>query len=624
MAVIQLTEIFVSFGEKPVLADVSLGLQQGDRVGLIGANGSGKTTLLRILAGALPPDGGRVERARAARIGFMEQEPDLPESVSLRDVALSAFADSMEMEARMRALEHEIASADKAARHALLGRLGKLQEVFERSGGYDRERRADAALTGVGFAPAALMKPVSILSGGERSRAALARLLLREPDILLLDEPTNHLDLGGIEWVEEFLAKKFRGTAVIVSHDRAFLDRTVSRVWELADGAVEEYPGNYTTYAKLKNERRVAQRREYDKQQAFIRKEEEFIRRYGAGQRSKEARGRRGRLNRLERVDAPARERGVSMRFDTARTSGEVCLRVQGLAKRFGRRVLFADLDFEVYRGDRVGIVGPNGSGKTTLLKILLGEETPDGGAVDRGSDIHFGLLEQQARGLDSERSVLDEVWERKRTLDEVEVRGVLGRFRFSGDEAVGKRMRDLSGGERTRVALAGLMVERPNVLVLDEPTNHLDIGSREAFESALEDYEGTVVAVSHDRYFLNRIVEKLIVLDGTGGARVVHGNYAFFARIRARDAHQNQTTRPPGSASPKRSGEKKRSGLSKNRLAGLEKEIGELEAEKRELEANLADPDLYADAEESQRIVARYNTISRSLEERYALWLEQ
>ena len=622
MPLIQLNDIFVAFGETPVLDGVTLALQPGRRVGLIGANGTGKTTLLRIMAGAMAPDGGRVERAKALRIGFMEQEPDLCPDHNVHQAALSAFAELLQTEERMRALEHQIASADEGRRHDLLVKLGKLQEEFERSGGYERERLAETALMGLGFGRDVFSKPVAILSGGERSRVALARLLLREPDLLLLDEPTNHLDLAGIEWLEEFLAKKFKGTIVLVSHDRTFLDRTATSIWELDRAHVAAYPGNYTGYAQIREDRRLAQRREYEKQQEFVRKEEDFIRRYHAGQRGKEARGRQKRLDRIERVDAPTHDKRISLRFEAARESGEVCLRVEDLAKGFDDRTLFRDLSIEVYRGDRVGIIGPNGSGKTTLLRILLGQEAADAGVFDPGHHLRFGYLEQQAAGFSTERSVLDEVWERKRTLNEVDVRSILGRFLFSTDEAVAKRMCDLSGGERTRVALACLMIEQPNVLVLDEPTNHLDIASREALEAALKDYEGTIVAVSHDRYFLNRIVGKLIALDGAGGARVVHGNYQFYEGRRGKQNPQPVAPEPPEPPSPAVTKPKPR--LSKNRLARLEGEIAHLEAEKERLEAELAAPDLYADPQKAQNVPARYEQVCAELDDRYHLWIDQ
>jgi len=612
MPLIQLTNVSMSFGGQAVLEDITWGLHAGQRVGLIGANGTGKTTLLRILAGAIEPEGGRADRGRRLRIGFMEQEPDLAPDDTMHDAALAAFADLFEMERRMRELEQEIADADEAGRAALLARLGRRQEQFERANGYDCENRASAALMGLGFRRDDFDRPVSVLSGGEKSRIALARLLLREPDLLLLDEPTNHLDLDGIEWLENFLAKRFRGAVVLVSHDRLFLDRTVAKIVELRGARLAEYRGNYSKYVQLKERQTLEQRRKYEQQQEFIRKEEDFIRRQHAGQRYKEARGRQKRLDRVER------HKKISVRFQAERNSGEVCVRAEGLSKRFGERTLFEDLTFEVYRGARVGIIGPNGSGKTTLLRMVMGRLAPDGGALDIGHHLAFGYLEQESADLNSERSVLDEVWERKRRMDEVEARSVLGRFLISGDEAVNKRLCDLSGGERRRVALACFMVEQPNCLVLDEPTNHLDIASRVALEEALLEYPGTILAVSHDRYFLNRIARKLIVL-GDSGARVVHGTYEDYERQRASRPVETPHPKPTPPARTRA-----KPALSKNRLAQLEREIAGLEEEKGRIEAELARPDLYADADKARDLPSRYREVAERLDALYAEWARQ
>ena len=622
MALIQLADVMMSFGADPVLRGVSLGLHPNQRVGLIGANGSGKTTLLRILAGSLQPEAGRVEFSRRIQPGFLEQEPDLSAGGNVHDAGLAAFDELLDMERRMREVEHQIAVAAATERHNLLSRLGRLQERFERAGGYECENRTGAALMGLGFTRDDFTRPVSVLSGGERSRLALARLLLREPDLLLLDEPTNHLDIGGIEWIENFLAKRFRGAAVLVSHDRTFLDQTVTRILELNRGRLTDYPGNYSAYVRLREHRRLEQQREHDKQQEFIRKQEAFIRRHHAGQRGREARGRQTRLDRIERVEAPAQDKRMSVRFEPGRESGEVCLRAEGLSMRFGDRILFRDLGFEVHRGDRVGVIGPNGSGKTTLLRILLGDMDPDEGLLERGHHLAFGYLDQQAGGLSSDRTVLEEVWERRRRMNEVDVRGVLGRFLFTGDEAVEKRMCDLSGGERTRVALACLMVDQPNVLVMDEPTNHLDIAARVALESALHEYAGTLVVVSHDRYFLNRVVSKLIVLGDDGG-RFVHGNYEDYERLR-RSRVPEEKRALPVAAPPPAPKQRRRPRLSKNRLARIENEIAELEREKTALEAELARPELYADSARVQRLPRRYQEVAARLEALYTEWAGQ
>ncbi len=629
MALAQLNNVTVSFGARHVLESVSLQLNEGERVGLVGANGSGKTTLLRAMAGSLALDIGRLDRKRGLRVGFLAQEPDLPLDANVHDAALSAFADLLDMEKRMREVEHEVASAPPERRRRLLAQLGELHSHFEHAGGYDRESRVAAVLMGLEFTHEEFTRPVSVLSGGERSRLALARLLLREADLLLLDEATNHLDLAGIEWLETFLQKKFRGAVLVVSHDRTFLDRVATKIVDLERGSLTEYPGNYSKYTALKEARRLEQQKQYEQQRAFIEKEKDFIRRYHAGQRSRQARGRQKRLDRLERLEAPVTEKKISVRFAPERVSGETCVRAEYLSKSFGERTLFADLSFEVYRKERVGILGPNGSGKTTLLRILLGQEEPSGGAVEIGHNVVFGYLEQQATDLSTDRTVLDEVWERRRTLDEVEVRAVLGRFLLSGDEAVLKRMCDLSGGERTRVALARLMVDRPNVLVLDEPTNHLDIRSRVALEAALSDYEGTLIVVSHDRYFLNQIATKLIVLE-SGRGRVFLGNYKDYERLRqaqSRESPQTERVKPAAKSAARDSqsgATPRRRRLSKSRLARLERDIAALEKGKTELESELARPELYTNPEKARAVPRKYEELCRQLEALYQQWMQQ
>ena len=631
MPLVTLNEVSMMFSGRRVLDAASLSLHEGEAVGLIGANGSGKTTLLRIIAGAVQPDSGRVDRRKGLRIGFMEQEPDLCSEMSLHDAALGAFADLLETERRMRELEREIAEAQADLRHNLLRQLGALQSRFEHAGGYEHESRTEAALMGLSFTHDQFARPVSVLSGGERTRLALARLLLRDAELLLLDEPTNHLDLAGIEWLETYLQKKFRGAALIVSHDRLFLDRTVKKILDLDAGRVQEYPGNYTQYAGQKELHRLEQTRKYEEQRAFIEKEEEFIRRYHAAQRAREARGRQKRLDRIERLAAPAHHRKVAVRFQPLRQSGETCVRLEAVSKRFGERALFRGLDLEVARGERLAVIGPNGSGKTTLLKMLLGQAEPDGGTLYIGHQVHFGYLEQEPTGLNSDQTVLETVWARDRKQDEVAVRSVLGRFLFSGDDDVGKRLCDLSGGERTRVALACLMVDRPNALLLDEPTNHLDIPSREALEAALESYDGTLIMVSHDRYFINRLAQKLLVLDAAGGApKLLLGNYETYERRRQEAAAlaQSAAEKPKKAASaakPAPAGRRPadRRPLSKNRLARLEGEIARMEAEKNRLEENLARPELYSDPVKARETPRQYEKVCRDLEALYQEWTE-
>jgi len=384
MSIVQLRDVSVAFGAQKVADEVSVSVEEGERIGLIGANGTGKTTLLRLMAGALQPDSGNVAIRRGLRVGFLRQEPNLPEEGNVHDAAVSAFADVLAIEAKMRDVEHEIARASETERGRLLKELGDLQARFEHAGGYEHESRTAAVLTGLGFSEECFRRPVSVLSGGERSRLALARLLLREADLLLLDEPTNHLDLEGIEWLERFLVQGYRGAVVLVSHDRVFLDRTVTRIVEIEDAKVATYPGNYSTYVELREERRLAQERAYEKQQAFIRKEEEFYRRYHAAQRGREARGRMKRLARLERIEAPKRRKEISVRFIA-----------QGVRRRDAfQRAEYRDIPGRAGGGDR-----PERFGQDDVAEDAAGRGEAGGGLCDFGAAHDDGVFAAGGRG---------------------------------------------------------------------------------------------------------------------------------------------------------------------------------------------------------------------------------
>ena len=523
MSLARLDQVTKSYDPYLILDEVSLSIEHGDRIGLIGKNGTGKTTLIEIIAGIIEDFKGNVGYAKRLQIGYLSQEPNLEADCSLRQEMFKVFQEQRDLEDEMLLLSEEMAEDPN-----LLGRYARLQEQHERMGGYDYEYQTNRTLGGLGFRDSDFNLKTGVLSGGQKSRAALAKLLLEDPDLLLLDEPTNHLDIKAIEWLENFLNTEYQGAVIIISHDRYFLDRVARKIVELRNHKFKEYPGNYTRYLEIRQTERVAQEREYKKQQRYIAHEEDFIRRNMAGQRTREAQGRQKLLDRLERVEKPETlEKTIKLRFTPDVRGGNDILQCQGLGKRYGDKQIFEDMNMEIYRQDVVGVIGPNGVGKTTLFRMILGNELPTSGELKVGHNLHFGYYDQELAGLNQDNTIIDEIWALRPTQKQGEIRSFLGRFLFSEDE-VFKWIGDLSGGEQSRVMLAKLLLENANVLLLDEPTNHLDIQSREVLEEALAEYPATIFMISHDRYFLNKLVNKLLVFEN-GTAQLFFGTYAEY-----------------------------------------------------------------------------------------------
>ncbi|MBT3268907.1 ABC-F family ATP-binding cassette domain-containing protein [Candidatus Poribacteria bacterium] len=554
--------------DPPLILDgVSWQVTAGDRVGLIGANGTGKTTLLEIMAGVQEPTTGAVYTARGARIGYLRQIPDIGESDTVRDAMVAVFQDHHRLERRMQEATEEMAAAtSESALNELLERYASLEAQHEHIGGYSYEHRINSILRGIGFDDGDFEKPLSVLSGGEKNRAALSRLLLQEPDVLLMDEPTNHLDINAIEWLESFLRLDYPGSYVVVSHDRYFLDKTTTKTVEVRSNRLHEYKGNYSAYLKQRAVDTLTNEREYEQQQKHIAKEEDFIRRHMASQRTREAQGRRKRLARLERVERPAAERR-RMRLNThfEGRSGENVIIATDLGKEYGDQLLFEDLSFDVSRGDTLGVMGPNGSGKTTLFRILMQQETATVGEARFGAALKVGYLDQEHRDLRTDRTVLNEIWSSMPGATPMQdVRAYLAPFLFQGDD-IDKPVSVLSGGEKTRLALAKLLLGKPNLLLLDEPTNHLDIPSREALEDALLDCAATIVLISHDRYLLSKLATKLLVFGGDDGPLFWRYSYEEWELKKQEDtererAEKAEAKRPaPKPEPPKQSGRKRR-----------------------------------------------------------------
>jgi len=591
VSLLSLTNAEFDYGREKILAGVNLALHRDTRYALVGPNGAGKTTLLGVLHGELTLHGGQRAIAGGVTCRYLRQESVLGETdasvCAVRSaVRAVAFARELALQEELAEVARQLAQTAPAEQAALVARQGRLQTEFEHLDGYAIDVRLDAALRGVGLPEAVWENPLVRLSGGERRRAALAAALLGPCDLLLLDEPTNHLDRASREWLEGYLAER-RGAAVIISHDRWFLDRVAQRTLHLDRGRLTDYGGNYSFYHKAAADRLRQEQAAWRRQQDHIRQTEAFIRKNLEGQKTKQAQARRKQLGKLDRLDRPPAERdSYRFRLRPQRESGGTVLHAERVAKSFGERSLFRDLDLLVVRGDRVGILGPNGCGKTTLLRILAGLEAPDAGRVVRGHNVDLGLYDQNLRTVSDHRTVLGEMQDVDPGALAGDLRTFLGAFGF-GEDMIDRPVGSLSGGERGRLALLRLIKEGHNTLLLDEPTNHLDIRSRESLEEALHDYAGTLVMISHDRRFLDQLVQRLVVFPSGPGeqVRIFLGTYGDLARTQAEErraaaeAAAIERPRPAPAAPQPPPGGAVRPALSKNERARRRAWIEEVEA---------------------------------------------
>ncbi len=622
MPIATLTNIEKTFGKRVMFDHLNLNVYRGERIGLIGANGSGKTTLFRTLAGEITPDAGVASIGRSVRMGYLTQDPAFDPANSVLDEAELAFAELHRLSHRLRDLEHEMAHLTGDELQRILDQYQTAQHEFDLAGGYAWHHRLEATLLGIGLDRNVWSQNVQTLSGGQRSRLALAKLLISEPDLLLLDEPTNHLDLAAIEWLERYLAE-FRGAVVLISHDRYLLDRLATRIAWLSECRLNSYPGNYSAFVQQRELQELSQQRAFEKQQEDIEKQKEFIRRFGAGQRSKEAKGREKRLNRLLKSDAMigevASQKKIHLSLNTDQRAGDQVLSVRELSKAYDANVLWNNIGFNVVRGERIGIIGPNGSGKTTLLEVLLGRRDADAGDIRWGANLNIGYYDQRLEEFDPENTVLDEVAE-GRDNKEQELRDVLATLLFRGED-IYKPMGLLSGGERARVRLAQLLLDRPNVLVLDEPTNHLDIASCEALETTLRDFPGTILCVSHDRYFLDKSVSRLLVLQPPGVVDF-DGNYSRWMeklRADARPAPAQPAPAPKPKPAPNKKPAKKADNpylrpFGRLTLKELESQITDTEIAIAECQALFADPEVFKDSARARRLQTECEQLQHKL----------
>ena len=627
MIILSAQHIAKSFGVNAVLRDVSLTVQQGDRIGLVGVNGCGKSTLMRILAGLDAQDGGEISLVRGLRVGYLAQQNMVTSGETVWNELQKVYEQVFAMEKKLRELEDEMAHAHTDAQRfaQLSADYDRLTQRFEEAGGYSWKSMVSGVLNGLGFKPAQYDQCVDSLSGGEQTRLCLARLLLQKPDLLLLDEPTNHLDMETLQWLENYLAA-YKGSVLVISHDRYFLDHVCTGIVEILMGSSEQYNGNYTRYIAQRQERFESRMRAYEIQQKEIERQQAIIARYRMFNREKSIRAAESRekaLDRMEKLEKPVDERAIRFSFEARRRTGEDVLQLTEMSKSFGEKHLFHDLTLRVRAGDRVALIGPNGVGKSTLIKIIVGEELPDTGFIRYGSNVDIGYYDQHQSTLHADKTVLDEIWDRFPQMEQSNVRGALGMFLFTGDD-VFKPIHTLSGGEKGRVALTALMLRKDNLLLLDEPTNHLDMDSREVLEDALTDFGGTIITVSHDRYFINRIANRIIEMQPDGVTEYI-GNYDDYIERKNRPVAVEAEA---GKTKTELEKEKRREKLSRQALRQLkirvqeaEKAVGVKETEIAELEAQMADPSLYSDAQKSADVQRAYQKAQQALQTLYEQW---
>ena len=637
MGSIKVQKLAKSFGIHTVFKDVTFEIRRGERIGLIGANGAGKSTLLKCLIGEEEYDNGIFAVSEGETIGYLQQDITFADDVTLRQTVTDAWEDVMRLEEQLKQIEKEMQAHPND--ETLMNRYARMQERFEWLGGYEYESMSRKIIHGLGFTEADMDRPVQQFSGGQKTRINLAKALVRRPDYLFLDEPTNHLDMDMLEWLEGYLLS-YGGGILIVSHDRYFLDRVATGILELDHGTVTKYKGNYSRYMAQSQERRKALESAYRKQQEHIHETEEYIRKYKAGIKAKQARGRQSQLDRLERIELSPETASLQFQFAPAEECGQKVLVLDDICGGFANRQLFNHLSLLLRRGESASLIGPNGAGKTTLIRMIMGEIEADSGHITLGSRVHIGYFAQEHTDLHGAWTILEEIMN-DFSFGEEEARAVLGRFLFRGDD-VFKVIDSLSGGEQARVALLKLFLQGANFLILDEPTNHLDIPTREVLEQALQEFGGTYLVVSHDRYFLDKITTRTLVLENQQLKEFL-GNYTYYrekekeaaelaAQEQAEKEEANLRTakkeriapaakapaKPAASPAPK----KKESSYGKEaKLEKIEVKIAELEATLKMYEVQMNQIENQTDADKMAELSQSYETTQQSLDEYYEKW---
>ena len=633
MIILSCNNLTKSFGVESILENISFTVNEGDKIGVIGVNGTGKTTLFKIISGIYGYDSGEIYTSKDCEIGYLEQNTNFYSDNTIFTEVLEVFSNLIKMEEDLRKMECEI--SDKSSEtnspdlQKLMDNYSHKLELFQNSNGYGYKSEAKGVLKGLGFNDDELEKPIKILSGGEKTRVLLAKLLLKKPTLLLLDEPTNHLDSDALEWLELFL-KQYKGTVILISHDRYFLDQSVNRIFEIHNKKLKAYNGNYSYYVEKSAIDKEIERKTYEDQQKEIKKQEESIERlkaYGREKHLKRARSKEKALSKIEVLDKPDGERKrAKIKFIPAVESGNDVLAVRDVEMSFPDKVLFKDLNLDIYRGEKVALIGPNGAGKSTLFKIIMNELEPIQGEVKFGTNVNTAYFHQEQKTLNLDNTVIDEIWDANPHLTQTEVRNMLGAFLFENED-VFKRISSLSGGERARVAILKLILSQSNFLLLDEPTNHLDIDSKEVLEEALVNYTGTIFTISHDRYFLNKVADKILVLDENGVTEYL-GNYDYYIekkrQLSEMNKEENTETKTKTQLKEEKRKEKEQREIerrSKNKIKKLEDDIEQTEKKIAGLDMMLCQEEIYSNPEKSKEVNLEKSELEDKLSSLYEKW---
>ena len=636
MIVLSCKNICKSYGIDTILKDITFSINEGDKVGIIGSNGEGKTTLFKILSKELTQDDGEVFIDRNKSLGYLAQHLALDSSNTIYDEMLLVFADLINLEKKILDLEvkmNEPYDENNASYHEkIIKDYGTSQDLYQNRGGYTYKGEISRVIKGLGFVEEDFNKLISTLSGGQKTRVALCKLLLLNPDILLLDEPTNHLDLEAIEWLEEYL-KTYKGTVIVISHDRFFLDSVTTGTFQVINGHVNCYNAHYTKALELMKKDQEAKLKAYNIQQAEIKRQEAIIEKFRSFNREKSikrAESREKALDKMEIIEAPDKEKSASkIKFEASVQSGYDVLHIENLAKSYGDKKLFYDLSFDLKRGEKIALIGENGRGKTTLFNIIMDKIKSDSGVKVLGVNVNVGYYDQEQSNLNEDKTVLDEVWDDFPEFTTSEIRGYLGSFLFRGDD-VFKEINKLSGGERCRINLLKLMLSKSNLLLLDEPTNHLDIPSREALEESILSYDGTLIVISHDRYFLNKVINRILELKEDGACEYL-GNYTYYTEKKKNpqrfEAYEGLAT---GKTKTQLNEEKKKkkyldkeAKAKQNEIKNIENKISTSEETLTKLQEELCKEEIYSNPVESERVNKEIKAIEETIEKLYEEWEE-